>query len=446
MPSARTSSLPLYVALIPLSLLIFVTINFAVDVPFMDQWEFIHTLDKAFEGRLEFGDLWKTHNNHRIFFPRIVMVLLARLTHWNIGFEVGTSVAFAAGTFAVLTRLVRRTTSVAGVSGAWLVPVISLFVFSVSQWENFLWGWQLQIPLNVLAIVSGITLLSGTAVWGRRLIGASTLGIVAAYSFGNGVIYWPAAALILPFVLAGRDRRRAFVLWGCVAVITTIGNFYDYAALPWDDHTPRTYLLDHPASFALYVSSYVGNPVAGFAPAVAPVAGIAGVVGLVVTVLLLIRRRILDAASIAPYLALSAYALGSAMLTGFARAGLGTSQALASRYVTVAYLFWLSLVVLLFVLAGSASPNVTSISRRRIRTVSTAAIVMILLGAGLATAKGVPAAKQRHELLMPLYKILRDHSGPHELALLGTIHPTPEAVVDGVAVLEKHGLSACRRR
>lgn len=64
-------------ALIPLLILIRYVIRYGVDIPWYDQWKFLPTLEKFFQGRLAFHDLWQQHNEHRILFPRIVFLALA---------------------------------------------------------------------------------------------------------------------------------------------------------------------------------------------------------------------------------------------------------------------------------------------------------------------------------------------------------------------------------
>src|SRR6185503_3278270 len=84
-------------ALGPLAVLIWVVSRYSVDVPFYDQWEFLPLLDKMYQEQLTFGDLWAQFNEHRIFFPKLLMLGLARLTHWNIRCENAASVALAIG-------------------------------------------------------------------------------------------------------------------------------------------------------------------------------------------------------------------------------------------------------------------------------------------------------------------------------------------------------------
>ena len=64
---------------------------------------------KAFRGGLTLADLFEPHNEHRIFFPRLLFILLARLTGWNVRAEMGLIVAAACLIAWTLQLLLRRT-------------------------------------------------------------------------------------------------------------------------------------------------------------------------------------------------------------------------------------------------------------------------------------------------------------------------------------------------
>ena len=89
----------------------------------------------------------------------------------------------------------------------WAVPAISLIVFSVSQYQNWLWGWQIQMLLALFSVVAGLVLLAnGMFSWGKFVVSA-LLGIIATYSFANGGLFWPIGLLILFVTAKGRKDR-----------------------------------------------------------------------------------------------------------------------------------------------------------------------------------------------------------------------------------------------
>lgn len=63
---------------------------FSVDVPWWDEWAFVDLLQSW--SRQDMGRvialLWAQHNEHRPLFPRLIMLVLAQLTGWNIRTEM----------------------------------------------------------------------------------------------------------------------------------------------------------------------------------------------------------------------------------------------------------------------------------------------------------------------------------------------------------------------
>jgi len=59
------------------------------DFPVLDEWDGTAPLfEKMAESTLGVADFFAQHNEHRIFFPRLIFFTLGRLTHWNIRAEL----------------------------------------------------------------------------------------------------------------------------------------------------------------------------------------------------------------------------------------------------------------------------------------------------------------------------------------------------------------------
>src|ERR1041384_6398064 len=84
--------------------------KYAVDVPFGDQWDGIAPLfAKMRSGTLGFSDFFAFHNEHRIFFPRLLIFSLAKLTNWNVRAEVALIWVLACLCALNVWRLARAT-------------------------------------------------------------------------------------------------------------------------------------------------------------------------------------------------------------------------------------------------------------------------------------------------------------------------------------------------
>ncbi len=170
--------------LLPPALVVIAVGRYAVNVPYWDQWELVEPLRKLYAGQLSASDLWVQHNEHRILFPRVVMLALARASRWNIFYELSANVVFASLTFIFLWKLLRTTVhQISPTLSLMLAVPCSMLTFSLAQWQNWTWGWQVAIFMNALGSVVTVWSLSrwpadwrGPAVaFGGALLGTFSL-------------------------------------------------------------------------------------------------------------------------------------------------------------------------------------------------------------------------------------------------------------------------------
>jgi hypothetical protein len=344
----RLTAAPFVLALIPLLYLIWLAIRLSVDVPFGDQWELIPNLNKLDAGTLSFHDVWQLRNEHRPLFPTLVMLGLAWITKWNINVEIALNLLLGVAVAVVYLSTLRSRDQPGPAWRWWAVPVLSPLLFSPAQWENWLWGQQLLMFMNVLGVAIGFRFLSGPGRSTRRFIGAIACGVFGMYCFGTGLTYWPVA--LLAFALNDDQKSwRRVVVWITVASLAIATYAIDFYRPPGS--VPLLSNLTNPrvvADLAVYMCKFVGAPVAGYDGKAAAVAGIVGVTLMATLVVVTFRLRRTRLFLFACLIGVNAIADG--LLTGVGRAAYGADSSLASRYQTIAAPFWVA-VVLLSVLA-----------------------------------------------------------------------------------------------
>ena len=344
--------LMLILSLIPFLLLAADIAKYKVDVPFWDQWNFVPLLGQSYKEGITLEDLWSQHNEHRLLFPRLIMLGLARASRYNIAWELAAILLLAAAGFALLWRQLVKTARASGYSGIpWAAPAVSLLVFTLGQAENWLWGWQIQIFLNVLAVVAGLFLLGGGAFRWNKLWGAVGLGILGTYSFANGLIFWPLGFLAL--LLAPRKdtggRARALAAWTTASAGTIVSYFYRFQ-YDSPSGTPLTHFLSRPWEYILYLLKYLGRPVVNYED-YAMAAGLIGLVLFAAFTFLVLRDRREKSRAFLPFILFGLYAIGCGLLTGIGRVGFGSAQAMSGRYVPFSALIWISNFAFLFALS-----------------------------------------------------------------------------------------------
>jgi hypothetical protein len=335
---ARLDRLLFLLALLPMVLIAAIINHYGVNVPYGDEWRILTFLGKWDSHQLTFADFYATHNGHRILIPRLIFLALTQLTHGSLRAEMFFSLLVCTLTSLGLYLLLRRSVSGSTTKHLALWALINLFLFSPIQAENWLWGFQLQVFLSNLCVVGAIVCLTSGANLAARFSGALAFALAGTFSFGNGVLIWPAIFIVL---VCRREKVSVQALWIAGAVLVMLAYVSGY---PAREPTPAvTRWFD----YLLYFSGFLGAPLARIPnskPLVLPVLlGTVLVAGFLwIAARLIWRRAALGNA--APWLALGAYAIGSAAMASFARIHSGPAHALDSRYTTVGCVLVVSLI------------------------------------------------------------------------------------------------------
>jgi hypothetical protein len=317
------------VILAPPVVLLYLIFIYGLNVPVWDQWDFVPLLEKLYSGKIAFSQLWAQHNEHRLFFPKIIMLIMAYITHWDIRYELYANVALAGAALLFLYSLWRK--SIRGPVPLFLLAILSMIIFSPAQWENWTWGWTIQIWLSVWATVASIWAMQKERLKGLILAIASA--IVASYSFNNGILTW--IVLLLMAIQQRRSKREIMILLS--ASTGVIAAYYYSYRIP-AHHLSFLHFILHPLEFLRYVLAYLGLPLGGGDMNLSAVFGIA------ITIIALmalndIRRYSRDEMKkLLPWLALALYAFLSACATAVGRLEFG----LSSRYITISNMFLIS--------------------------------------------------------------------------------------------------------
>lgn len=335
---ARLNRLLFLLALLPMVLIAAIINHYGVNVPYGDEWSFLPLLGKWDSHQLTFADFYGAHNGHRILIPRLIYLALTQLTHGNLRAEMFFSLFLCILTSAGIYLLLRRTVIGSTTKHLALWALINLFLFSPIQAENWLWGFQLQVFLSNLCIVGAIVCITSEAGVLVRFAGALAFALAGTFSFGNGLLIWPAVFVVL---VCRREKVPVPAAWITIAVLVMLAYLPGY---PAREPTPATTQW---FDYLLYFAGFLGAPLARIPnskPLVLPVMlGSILVAGYLWNAARLVRRR--EALrNAAPWLALGAYVIASAVMAAVARIHSGPGHALDSRYTTVSLVLVVSLI------------------------------------------------------------------------------------------------------
>jgi hypothetical protein len=295
--------------------------------------------------------------------------------------------------------------------------------------------------------VAALLLLAGWKPSYLRLAGAAAAAIAASVTSAMGLIVWPVGAMVLGAAAwldwaqsprprtVGRHHLLALSGWVLVGAVTILLYFADAPSSPmsWTSSA----LSDHLAALLAYVLTYLGSPLLTYDYAYLP--GLLGLVSWLILVAWFVRRPPAAQLALLPFVALGCYAVAGACLVALGRVQFGVHQALASRYVTFSYPFWVSLVALLF--AASEQPSATLKPTRwwraatRLALVGVAGLVVVCSAVGALLGyywRYVPVQAVRSTILA---------GQPLSDEALSVVYPDPAPVRSWLDYLRSENLS-----
>ncbi|MCI0412784.1 hypothetical protein L0222_08270 [bacterium] len=326
---------------IPPLLVIIIILRFGLDVPYWDDWAFVHILESIQQGRLTLNALMAQHNEHRMLFPRLLKLGLINLSDWNTFYELFASWTCIALSCVVLWDLLRIT--LIDDMKRWIKPFVvvnGFLLFSLAQGENFIWGWQLQWFLAEFFTILSIWAL---ARWKGRWIGvlvAALAAFVTTYSIASGQSLWLLGLLVL--LVERRSWRVTKILFWTIVGTLTLG-FYFYHFRTQD--TELFTFIEKPLAFIQFILASLGSPFGAFGPFgglyASNVYGALGVVIFCSSTIFLWRRSSNWVIKLLPWMQLAGYGLMSIIATAVGRVQYRVEyHALVSRYSIFALLFW----------------------------------------------------------------------------------------------------------
>jgi hypothetical protein len=415
------------------AILIITTLKFTIHVPFWDQWELVEAFRHKASGTLSWRDFWVQHNEHRIVLPRLIMYGLAQLTHWDPFYEVTVNLGLGLVIAWQVLALIRKSQQ----GHPRLTIGVSLFaaylLLSPAQWENWLWGWQIQWFLSLVGLLGMTLSLVKPKLERRDIILAAFGALTATYSLGNGFIAWIVGFIIL--ISRSEIARAKKAFWLMAGLVATGLHHYKYVNPA--GHPSKSLFLHEPPQFIKYVLVYLGRPL-GYDFRLSIVMGAALAVLFVSSAGYLMRYAKRLTPGMWAWFGLGLYGGASAVVTAISRLGLGVEQAYASRYTTVSNMFTLATTVLLLRAIQCAVSNKHLEKDRCNRIVIVGSLVVLLFG-GYNYIAGIKQMRQQHRHLVNVERCLRTAKTGQEPCLM-LAYPNQRVVWDRLIFLREHNL------
>ncbi len=441
--------------------------RYSVNVIAGDQLDDVTVIVRSYSHLFDLNSLWALHNENRMLFPNLLVVLLGHTTGFNIQIEEYLSAIILMAATALLIWAHKRRSP----STPWIYycPVVFL-TFSVVQYWNTLFGFQIAWYIVLLALAGTMALVDRPALTWPTFIAAGAVGIIGSFSSLQGLIIWPVALILLYH----RRRSRALIgTWIVLAFITAAVYFYNYNTRTSPGN--HSYVWQHPAASLKYYLVALGDVLGFRAKFNAPGNGGVELFGLLILVLAVVtlivyglRRDERGAGPLGS--ALICFGLLFAAMVTAGRASTGIWTAAGSRFTTFDLLIPVGMYL---VLVGESTQVRNSgperLARQRIedsdggrehtsiragtgsgfRFKRAQAIIgigvgfVIALQIGFGVPNGIAGARYYHAYQVQAARVVRniDHESDWRLVLDVSVFGSPSFIRRQIQLAQKHHLS-----
>lgn len=420
---AVRSIFPWLLVLAPGVFLFFLMREHMVNIPFLDDWMFMHQFAKEPNGFhwtfakddtfLTLHDFFRVQMEHRMAFVRAVIMVLHKLGPKDYTLWMWLSWVILSLTGLNVAMLLRRTTGRTFSTWWPLLALMTLTIFTPLQYRIVLWAMMFQVTLPAFFLSSTLLVFTGKLpLWAKWIVGVICASC-ATQTLASGLLVW---LLPLPLIFFGgmiKDRRAQLIFtvsWLAVFGIT-LGLYFTnlvneedpaftYGLKPGEKalgHDTSAFLKD-PGRSIPYVMRFLGNHLCrgtsvGMMDASLWIGATLFITFLAATAYFFINfRRIELREKLLPWLLFGSYSIACGLLVAMGRlyATASGNNVLAARYIIHAVPLTLSLIALAWLIAKDwLEQRGETTDSPRIRTAGTISCTAFIIMQLVAWAHGV---------------------------------------------------------
>lgn len=414
---------PWLLVLAPAVALFFLMREHMVNIPFLDDWMFVHQFAKEPNGflwtlakddhYLTIHDFFRVQMEHRIAFVRAVIMVLHKL--WPTDYTKWMWVAWLLLSLTGLNVavLLRRTTG--KTFSVWwpLLALMMLTIFTPLQYRIVLWAMMFQVACPAFFLSSTLVVFTGKwPTWAKWVVGVICASC-ATQTLASGLLVW---LLPLPLVFFGgmiKERRVQWIFTAAWLAVfgVTVGLYFTnlvndedpaftYGLLPGEKalgHDMGAF-LKNPGRSIPYVLRFLGNHLCrgtgiGMMDASLWVGTASFILFLgAATYFLKNFHRIELRVKLLPWLLFGSYSIACGLLVAMGRLYASNSgdNVLAARYLIHAVPLTLSLIALSWLIAKDwMELRAGETGRLRMRTAGAVSCAAFIIMQGVAWAHGI---------------------------------------------------------
>ena len=221
--------------------------RFSRNVPLTEDWELVPPLTGNQPHLVSW--LWAQNNEHRIPFPRLILLALLRLAHGDFRVGMGLNIVLLAVLAAALMLLARK---IRGGQTRYADAFFPVGLLHLGNWENLFWSWQVTqvVPMALTCVVLYLLLANPGFTTVAAAVAAGASLILLPLSGANGLFFAPFFACWLGYCgwrqwrsdapAEGRQRRAGVSLLACSGVALALTGLYfaGYVRPQWTPPNP----------------------------------------------------------------------------------------------------------------------------------------------------------------------------------------------------------------
>ena len=208
--------------------------NYAVNVPFGDQWdsEAFYLYKPYIENNLHFYDFFSQHNEHRIFCTRVLNLLIYILNNnkWDtiLTMKVQALILCLIPTFLLFHYLKYNK------NYSYFTIIFFIIIFTLPiGYENLLWGFQSQFYFMIFFSIISFYLATSPVISLKKIIFILVLCLLSYLNIASGFI----TSIIVSFIFYFRfikTRKNNFLIYSILLFIE--GSLFFIFIIPVQAH------------------------------------------------------------------------------------------------------------------------------------------------------------------------------------------------------------------
>lgn len=404
--------------------------SFGVNVPFWDQWDVIPFYEKTFGNNLSISDLFTQHNESRLLFPRILMIILALITNYNTVSEMFFMYFLYCLSFIIVFLMYRKDHEINKISLILFIP-ISWFFFNLLQMSNMLLGIRIAQALEILTFLLAIYLIDLSKTFDKKFIGTIISAIISTFSFVSGLLTWPVIFIQIILTDSKEKMKKSFI-WGLSGILVYILYFYNYKKP--ENHPSLLHSFYNPLDAMTIFLSSIGSTISRDLLS----SQIIGALILIVTCcIILLNNNNLNLDRNTKWFSLMIYSFFISTEITVGRSGFGTSYGMEGRYLLLTFFSIIGLYCIsINILKTCYDSKINNFNHLFLGIISCLLILGISTFFIIGIEYGTDIKQSREEMTYYLetYKIQPDKN-------LQKLYPDPSILRNRATFLEKYRLS-----